>query len=88
MLRSTFVQRALGVLAAEYLRLVWLTNRFVYDPATRVVSTEPLEEFLDLLPTRLIQFRIYALTHEADAQLAQAAATVMNKTPSSIQTNV
>ena len=61
---------------------------FVYDPATKVVSTEPLEEFLDLLPTRLIQFRIYALTHEADAQLAQAAATVVNKTPSSIETNI
>ena len=61
---------------------------FVYDPATKVVSTEPLEEFLDLLPTRLIQFRIYALTHETDAHLAQAAATVVNKTPSSIETNV
>jgi hypothetical protein len=25
-------QRAVGTLAAEYLRLVWLTNRFSYDP--------------------------------------------------------
>ena len=33
LLRSQWVQRALGVLAAEYLRLVWLTNRFSYDPA-------------------------------------------------------
>lgn len=33
LLRSPWVQRALGVLAAEYLRLVWLTNRFGYDPA-------------------------------------------------------
>jgi lysophospholipid acyltransferase (LPLAT)-like uncharacterized protein len=33
LLRSPWVQRALGVLAAEYLRLVWLTNRFSYDPA-------------------------------------------------------
>ena len=32
LLRSSWVQRALGVLAAEYLRLVWLTNRFSYDP--------------------------------------------------------
>jgi hypothetical protein len=60
----------------------------VYDPATRVVSSEPLEEFLDLLPTRLIQFRIYGLHHQADAQLARAASTVLNKTPSSIETNV
>ena len=61
---------------------------FVYDPGTHTVSTEPLEEFLDLLPTRLIQFRIYALNHDTDADLSRAAATVLNKTPSCIETNV
>ncbi|HET8580051.1 MAG TPA: HD domain-containing protein [Nitrospiraceae bacterium] len=61
---------------------------FVYDPGTQTVSTEPLEEFLDLLPTRLIQFRIYALNHDTDADLSRAAATVLNKTASSIETNV
>jgi HD superfamily phosphohydrolase len=61
---------------------------FVYDPGTHTVSTEPLEEFLDLLPTRLIQFRIYALNHDTDADLSRAAATVLNKAPSSIGTNV
>ncbi len=39
--RSQWVQRALGVLAAEYLRLVWLTNRFVYDPANVYELVEP-----------------------------------------------
>jgi HD superfamily phosphohydrolase len=61
---------------------------YVYDPGTKSVSTEPLEEFLDLLPTRLVQFRIYALDHGQDGALSQAAATVLNKTPSSIETNV
>ncbi len=61
---------------------------FVYDPGTQTVSTEPLEEFLDLLPTRLIQFRIYALNHDTDADLSRAAATVLNKAPTSIETNV
>jgi len=28
LLRSPWLQRALGVLAAEYLRLVWRTTRF------------------------------------------------------------
>ena len=32
LLRSSWVQRAVGFLAAEYLRLVWLTNRFSFDP--------------------------------------------------------
>ncbi|WHZ25157.1 MAG: dNTP triphosphohydrolase, broad substrate specificity [Nitrospira sp.] len=60
---------------------------YVYDPGTKGVSIEPLEEFLDLLPTRLVQFRLYALDHEQDAALSRAAATVLNKTPSSMETN-
>jgi hypothetical protein len=60
---------------------------YVYDPGTRTVSTEPLEEFLDLLPTRLVQFRIYSLDHQHDAVLSRAAATVLNKTPSSLESN-
>jgi len=31
-LRSGWFQRVVGFLAAEFLRLVWLTNRFSYDP--------------------------------------------------------
>jgi hypothetical protein len=61
---------------------------FVFDPGTKGVSREPLEEFLDLLPTRLIQFRLYALDHEHDADLSRAAAAVLNRTPSSSPTNL
>lgn len=64
------------------------TPLLVYDPGTRRVSTEPLEEFLDLLPTRLIQFRLYALHHRADSELSRAAATVLNKAPASSRTNL
>ena len=42
LLRSGFVQRALGVLAAEYLRLVWYTNRFSYQPSDVYGIVEPL----------------------------------------------
>jgi len=41
LLRSSWVQRALGVLAAEYLRLVWLTNRFSYLPTDVYDIVEP-----------------------------------------------
>jgi uncharacterized protein len=57
----------------------------VYDPSTQRLSPEPLEELLDLLPTRLIQFRVYALDHEHDAALSKAAATVLNMTASTIE---
>jgi lysophospholipid acyltransferase (LPLAT)-like uncharacterized protein len=40
-LRSSWVQRAVGFLAAEYLRLVWLTNKFSFDPANVYEIVEP-----------------------------------------------
>jgi lysophospholipid acyltransferase (LPLAT)-like uncharacterized protein len=40
-LRSRGVQRAVGFLAAEYLRLVWLTNRFSFDPPEVYDIVEP-----------------------------------------------
>jgi hypothetical protein len=41
LLRSSWVQRAAGFLAAEYLRLVWRTNRFSYEPDDVYARVEP-----------------------------------------------
>src|SRR5690242_13334084 len=41
MLRSNWLQRAVGVLAAEYLRLVWRTNRFSREPKNIYDLVEP-----------------------------------------------
>ena len=40
-LRSNLFQRAVGFVAAEYLRLVWLTNRFAYEPVDVYDIVEP-----------------------------------------------
>ncbi len=40
-LRSNWLQRAVGFLAAEYLRLVWLTNKFSFDPPEVYEIVEP-----------------------------------------------
>ncbi len=40
-LRSRWVQLALGFLAAEFLRLVWLTNKFTFEPADVYERAEP-----------------------------------------------
>jgi lysophospholipid acyltransferase (LPLAT)-like uncharacterized protein len=40
-LRSSWLQRAVGVLAAEYLRLVWKTNRFGREPQNIYDLVEP-----------------------------------------------
>jgi lysophospholipid acyltransferase (LPLAT)-like uncharacterized protein len=39
--RKRWVQRTLGVLAAEYLRMVWKTSRFVLEPADFYERAEP-----------------------------------------------
>jgi lysophospholipid acyltransferase (LPLAT)-like uncharacterized protein len=41
--RAGWLQRGVGVLAAEYLRLVWLTNKFSFDPADVYQRVEPLQ---------------------------------------------
>jgi lysophospholipid acyltransferase (LPLAT)-like uncharacterized protein len=41
LLRSSRVQRAVGFLAAEYLRLVWRTNKFTIHPADIYERVEP-----------------------------------------------
>jgi lysophospholipid acyltransferase (LPLAT)-like uncharacterized protein len=40
-LRSSWFQRAAGFLAAEYLRLVWWTNKMSYDPPDIYGQVEP-----------------------------------------------
>jgi lysophospholipid acyltransferase (LPLAT)-like uncharacterized protein len=40
-LRSSWFQRAVGFLAAEYLRLVWVTNKFTFDPPHVYDTVEP-----------------------------------------------
>jgi lysophospholipid acyltransferase (LPLAT)-like uncharacterized protein len=40
-LRSSWLQRAVGFLTAEFLRLVWRTNRFTFDPVDVYDIVEP-----------------------------------------------
>ena len=42
-LRSSWFQRAVGFLAAEWLRLVWLTNRFTFEPGGKDALYERIE---------------------------------------------
>lgn len=41
MLRSSWLQRAVGLLTAEYLRLVWITNKFSFEPVDVYPRVEP-----------------------------------------------
>ncbi len=61
---------------------------YVYDSATRRVSEEPLTEILKYLPGKVAQCRIFATSHEHDAELAHALKRALNEEPAAIVTNV
>jgi len=52
---------------------------FVYEPSRRAVEKESLRKFFDYLPAQMIQFRIFTLAHQADAELAEAADKVLRE---------
>jgi hypothetical protein len=61
---------------------------YVYDSATRRVSEEPLTEILKYLPGKVAQCRIFAMTHEHDADLAVALRRALTEDVPAIVTNV
>lgn len=61
---------------------------YVFNPSTRVVSKEALTEYVDSIPAKLIQCRIFALNHDNDALLSRIAEEALAGLPSSIQTSV
>jgi hypothetical protein len=61
---------------------------YVYDSFTKRVSQEPLTELLKYLPGKVAQCRIFAMTHEHDAELAVALKRALNEEPAAIVTNV
>lgn len=53
---------------------------YVYDPATRSVEKETLRELFEYFPSRIVQLRIFAEDHHADAELVEAVEQVLRST--------
>ena len=51
---------------------------YVYDPSTRTISKEALKNSFDFIPARIAQLRIFALNHDADAELSHAAKAALD----------
>ncbi len=61
---------------------------YVYDSSSKRVSEEPLTEILKYLPGKVAQCRIFAMSHEHDAALADALRKALYEEPPAIATNV
>jgi len=61
---------------------------YVFNPSTRKVDKEPLKDFFDYIPARVVQCRVFTLNHEHDQVLADIVESVLGIQEDSIKTNV
>jgi len=61
---------------------------YVFNPSTRKVEKEPLKDFFDYIPARVVQCRVFTLNHDHDRELADIVDKVLGIQEDSIKTNV
>jgi hypothetical protein len=61
----------------------------IYDPATDKASPQPVQDLFRYIPARVAHYRIFALDHAHDDEIARAAQTVLGDPgESALATNV
>ena len=61
---------------------------YVFNPSTRKVEKEPLKDFFDYIPARVVQCRVFTLNHDHDQLLADIVESALGLQEESIKTNV
>jgi HD superfamily phosphohydrolase len=61
---------------------------YVFNPSTRKIEKEPLKDFFDYIPARVVQCRVFTLSHDHDKELADIVDKVLGIQEDSIKTNV
>ncbi len=61
---------------------------YVFNPSTRKVEKEPLKDFFDYIPARVVQCRVFTLNHDHDVILSDIVEKVLGIQEDSIKTNV
>lgn len=60
----------------------------VFNPSTRKVEKEPLRDFFDYIPARVVQCRVFTLNHDHDELVTDVVEKVLEIQEESIKTNV
>jgi hypothetical protein len=61
----------------------------IYNASTGITSPEPLKEIFKYIPARIVHFRVFALNHKYDHELALAAENIFNlSSNNSCETNI
>ncbi len=61
---------------------------YVFNPSTHKIEKEPLKDFFDYIPARVVQCRVFTLNHDHDLLLADIVERVLGIQEDSIKTNV
>ncbi|MFA5074192.1 MAG: HD domain-containing protein [Nitrospirota bacterium] len=61
---------------------------YVFNPSTRKTEKEPLKDFFDYIPARVVQCRVFTQNHEHDSELAEIIDKVLGIQEETIKTNV
>jgi HD superfamily phosphohydrolase len=61
---------------------------YIFDPSTGEIASESLAELFEFIPSKVIQFRVFALDHENDRLLAEIAETTLKGKPPAVKTSI
>jgi HD superfamily phosphohydrolase len=60
----------------------------IFDPSTGEITKESLAELFEFIPSKVVQFRVFALDHEHDQVLAEIAENTLKGQSVSVKTSV
>ena len=61
---------------------------YIFDPSTGEIASESLAELFEFIPSKVVQFRVFALDHENDRLLAEIAEETLKGKPPAVKTSV
>ncbi|MBM4271324.1 MAG: HD domain-containing protein [Deltaproteobacteria bacterium] len=60
----------------------------IFNPATGLTSLEPLKEIYRFIPARVVHFRVFALNHDYDPHISEAAEKTLGAIDGFMKTNI
>lgn len=61
---------------------------YLYDPSTGAITKESLAELFEFIPSKVVQFRVFALDHQNDLLLARVAEETLKGGSPAVKTSV
>ncbi len=58
---------------------------YLFDPSTREIAKESLADLFEFIPSKVVQFRVFALDHVNDQMLAETAEQALTNKPGGVK---